>query len=304
MLIIDHRIAGINFRTDSDVPITHLVEPVFTKFQVEGSRPDLPFTIRAINPDFLPLAPMDTITRERLLMTIGFPEQWLDRPLLRSSAIWNKVKACLDKPELAHINLRWNRAIIYNYSANELDFFYPPEEREIFLDPLIVAPHRGMFSVFMPNFSAIMLHGAGIVRKDAAVLFFAPDEGGKSSMIKLADGMLVLNDDQIILREQNRVIMAHGTPFGPISSGPIQSRLGAIFLLEKSSRFALSPLSTADAIEFIWNEHAHLWILMPRSLRIKAFELIADACRQARLYRMQFPKGYIDWNAIDDVLPA
>jgi hypothetical protein len=74
--------------------------------------------------------------------------------------------------------------------------------------------------------------------------------------------------------------------------------------LEKSEQFALTPLSTADAVEFVWNEHPHLWILMPRSLRIKAFELIADACRQSRIFRMQFPKGYIDWKAIDDVLPA
>ena len=159
-----------------------------------------------------------------------------------------------------------------------------------------------MLATFMPNFSAIMLHGAGILRNGIAALFFAPDEGGKSSTIKLAIGMPILNDDQIILRKQNGMVIAHGTPFGTISSGPIQARLGAIFLLQKSSQFALSPLSTADAIEFIWNEHEHLWILMPRTLRIKAFELIADACQQAKIYRMQFPKGYIDWNAIDDVL--
>jgi hypothetical protein len=302
MLKINHQIAGINFLTDSDVQLPHLLQPFYAKFLFENAQPDICFRIRAINPDFLPISPLDAITRRLLLETIGFPGFWLDRPILRSPEVWQKVEACLERPELAHISLRWNRAIIRNYAYNDVDFFYPPEQKVNFASQLIIASHRNMLAAFMPNFSAVMLHGAGIIRNDVAALFFAPDEGGKSSMIRLSAGNPVLNDDQIILRKQNGVVMAHGTPFGPITNGPLQSTLGSIFLLEKSSHFALTPLPLSAAVEFIWNEHAHMWIVMPRSLRIKAFELIADACHQARIYRLQFPKGYIDWNAVDDAI--
>ncbi|MGB8214219.1 MAG: hypothetical protein WCE68_11735 [Anaerolineales bacterium] len=222
--------------------------------------------------------------------------------MLRFPEVWQKVEACLDKPELAHISLRWNRAIIRNYACNEVDYFYPPEYKDHFASPLIIASHRNMLAAFTPNFSALMLHGAGIIRNGVAALFFAPDEGGKSSAIKLAAGAPVLNDDQIILRKQAGTVIAYGTPFGQVTSGPIQSKLGAIFMLEKSSHFALSPLPASAAVEFVWNEHNHLWVIMPRSLRINAFGLIVDACQQARIYRLQFQKNYINWNAIDDAI--
>jgi len=302
MLKINHEIAGMHFLTDSDVQLPHLNKPSYAKFLIEDAQPDICYRIRALNPDFLPISPLDAITRKLLLETIGFPAFWLERPILHSPEVWQKVEACLDKPELAHISLRWNRAIIRNYACNEVDFFYPPEQKVNFASPLIIASHRNMLAAFMPNFSAVMLHGAGILCNGVAALFFAPDDGGKSSTIRLANGRPVLNDDQIILRKQNGMVIAHGTPFGPITSGPIQAKVGAIFLLEKSSHFALSRLSLSDAVEYIWNEHEHMWVVMPKALRIRAFELIADACHQARIYRLQFQKGYIDWNAIDDAI--
>jgi len=297
MLIINHRVADINIWTESDAEIPQLLQPSFTKFQVENLQPGIYFRIRELDPRLLPLPPLDNATQKRLLQTVGFPAKWSDRLILRSPDVWKKVQACLDHPEMAHISLKWGRVIIRNFVRNELDFFYPADRKKEFFAPFIIS-----MAAFLPNFSAVMLHGAGIARNGVAAVFFAPSKGGKSSTIKLSDGMPVLNDDQIILRKQGGVVAAHGTPFGSITDGPHQSALGGIFLLEKSSQFALTPVPASVALEFIWKENAHLWFVMPKSLRIKAFDLIAGACRQARTFRMRFPKDFIDWSSIDRVL--
>jgi hypothetical protein len=298
--VVTHQIAGINFRIESDIEIPNLLRPPFSIFQVDDRREsDIRYQIQELDPDSAQLAPLNPGERERLLRSIGFPARWLDNPILRCPEVRRKIEACLEAPEQAFIYLRWESAIIRNYASNRLDFFYPPERKNDYKDMTMMAPYRNMFATFLPNHEAVMLHSAGSIRNEVAVLFFAPDEGGKSSVIHLSPGFPILSDDHVILRRQNGSVMAHGTPFAPLTSGPIQARVGIILLLEKSSRFALFPLSRSEAVEFIWNEHMHQWITMPKNMRVRAFELIADACQQARIYRMQFPKGFVDWDAVD-----
>ena len=304
MFVTKHQIAGINLWTEADIDICHLVTPVYSQFCTDEARSDVRFRIAELNPDLPPLPPLTPLQRDRILRTIGFPSQWMERKALRSPQVRNAIDACLDQPELAQISLRWNRVITRNFARNELDFFYPAGNKTIVNDSFFIAPHRTMFAVFLPAFSAVMLHGAGIIHNGSAVLFLAPDEGGKSSIINLAMEMPVLNDDHIILRKQGGVIVAHGTPFGSISSGPINSKLHAIFLLEKSPGFALTRLNTSEVVKFIWNENDHQWFGMPKKLRVQAFELIVDACQQAQLYRMQFPKGFVDWNLIGKAIES
>jgi hypothetical protein len=302
VLLRSHRIADITFQTESDVNLPHILGPAFAQFQVENAPADVIYRIKGLDFRASALPPLTEEERKQILRVVGFPHQWLDRPVLNYPEVRKKIEACLENPEMAHIGLRWERAIVSNFSRNELDFFYPPKSRGDFSNSLMIARYRNTLSKFLPTFSAVMLHGAGIIRNDLATLFLAPDEGGKSTAVRLAEGMPVLSDDQVILRRQEGVVMAHGTPFAPVTGGPIRSRLGSIFLLEKAQRFALSPVSVSEALQFIWNEHIHHWYVMPKRLRVQAFELLADACQQARIYQIRFSKDYLDWEAIDKIL--
>ncbi len=231
--VIIHQIAGITFRTESDVVVPHLLEHPFTRFRVGDGEPDVRYRIRQFDPEALTLPPLDGGERERILRSVIFPQHWLDSPLLRSPEIRASVRVCLERPDLAHIGLRWNRALIRNYARNELDLFYPPGERESFAEPLILARFRNSLANFLPGFSAVMIHGAGVIRGGHAALFLAPDEGGKTTVARLSTGEPILNDDHVVLRQEGGVIMAHGTPFGPLTSGPQQARLGGIFYWRK-----------------------------------------------------------------------
>jgi hypothetical protein len=297
--VTTHKIAGIIFRTESDVPIPHLHEDPFGQFWVRDGEADVCCRFRQFDPDSLALPPLDSQERERIARSVIFPRHWLDKPTLRSPEVRVSLHKCLDRPELVHIGLRGEEAIIRDFARNELDFLYPPGKRKDFTEPIIVASYRNLLAAFLPNFSAVMIHGAGVIRDGVAAVFLASDGGGKTSVVRHSDRVHVLNDDHIILRQEGDVVTAHGTPFGPLTSGPQQARLGAFFLLEKALHFELTPIKPSEVLQFLWNERKLTWYVLPKSLRLRAFEILYDACRQAVVYRMRFPEDYVDWDAID-----
>lgn len=303
MFLINHRIAGVTYCVKSDVSFARLLRNNYTPFHVDNIPPDVVFRIQALDPNPIYLPPLVETEQDALLKIVDFPHKWIKRLPLRSPDVWKRIEVCLASPELANIFFRMDHVIISNFASNEMDFFYPADERVTFSDPYSMFLLRwNMYSTLLINFYALMLHGASVIRNNSALLFLGEDGGGKSTTIELAAGMPILNDDQVVLRKQNDVILAHGTPFGRVTDGPLQAKLGAIFLLEKSPRFSVTPASAFEAVELIWNEQRFLWPMMPKMLKIRAFNLIVDACQQARLFRMQFPKDFIDWDLIDQAL--
>jgi hypothetical protein len=299
MIVVTHRIAGITFRTESDVCIPHLQEDPFERFRVNSDEFDVHYRIRQFDPDPPTLLPLSSQEREYIARSIYFPQRWLDNRIFRSPEVRAVVQRCLDHPELVHIALTWNRAVFRNFAYNEFEIFYPPEKRRDFADRLFVAGYRNLLAPSLPNLSAVMIHGAGVIRNGVAMVFLASDEGGKTSVVKHSTGAPILNDDHLILRQEGEVVVAHGTPLGCMTSGPQQARLAGFFLLEKSSHFELIPIQARDILEFLWNECRWMWYVLPKSLRVRAFEILYAACQQAIAYKMRFPQDYIDWEAID-----
>jgi hypothetical protein len=230
---------------------------------------------------------------------VDFQKHWLDNPIFQSPDVRRVVMRCLDRPELVHIALSWNRAIFRNYACNEITLFYPPERRKEFADPLFHARFRNLFFAFLPCFSALLIHGAGIIRKDRAVVFLAHGEGGKTTTASHALPGTVLSDDQVILHKKDNRITIHSTPFGAKGHCPKQASLGGLFLLEKARHFELVPLKPGEVLQFIWQEHFHNWFVFPREFRIRAFEILYRACTRVPVYKMRFPKDFVDWDTID-----
>jgi hypothetical protein len=200
---------------------------------------------------------------------------------------------------------------LYNFFGNRLDIFYSEKHggfitktQKYMPEHCVAANFQQIFSSFLPNFSAIMLHAAGVIRRDRAVLFFAPDEGGKTTVVMNSNGEPVLGDDQLILRRKSGDIIAHATPLGPMTSGPCQARVGAIFLLEKAPGFGLKPLVPAEFIQHIWSMHQNNTFFLPRHLKKMSFQLLCDLSYQVPIHLMRFPQNFVDWDAIDAATEA
>jgi hypothetical protein len=301
-MLVTHQIAGVTFRTESDTPIPHLLALPFIRFQVDQKLPDVRYRTKQLDSSAMSLGPLSDDECESMVRMVGFPKQWLDKPFLRSPEIRARLRTLLDQPEMAHIDLRWNRVIIRDYVSNQLDLFYSPDKRADFSEPIFIAAYRNLLASFLLNFSAVALHSSGAIRNGTAAVFLAQDEGGKTSVVEQLSEETILNDDHVVLRLDGGIVTVHGSPFGPLTCGPRQVSLGGFFWLEKASKFELIPIHPWDVLQFLWNEHMHQWLVLPKVLRVRAYEILATACRQAVTYRMRFPKDYVDWYAIDKAM--
>ena len=164
----------------------------------------------------------------------------------------------------------------------------PAASRKDFLADCLVTPI--VFANFLTLFSAVMIHSSSAVVGGRAAIFLAPDEGGKTTIVKGATDGTVLCDDQVVLRKQGDAFMAHGSPWGLITNSSRTSKLGGFFLAEKAERFEILPIKPAAVFEYLWNEHESYRYFLPKNLRLQAFNLLFEACHQALCYKMYFPK--------------
>lgn len=327
MFVLTHKIAGITFRTESDVEIIPIQNDFFQQFLTDDSKPDVYHRICGIDCDTLTLPPLSerekerisrcvslphigrgTLTlpplisgkeKERISGCVSLPRGGLNVPLLQSPSVRARLESCLSHPEQVGLTLHIFSVVIHDYVHRTVDIFYPSERHEIFKGHWVENGFQRMFTSFLPTFSAVMVHSSGFIRDGAAALFLAPDEGGKTTVVKHATAGTILCDDRNILRQEGDVVMAHSTPWGMLTNGPQRARVGGFFLLEKASDFELIPIKPRDVLQFLWNEHMHFWRVLPRKLRIQAFEILHDVCYQAPVYLMRFPEDYVDWDAID-----
>ena len=310
---MNYQLAGITVGFQTDLPILDYFSNVFKAFLVEGLDPDIHYRIFQFDPEKLVLPLLTDAERLRLKQIPGFhPTRWYNSPLLRTLEVRQSVEACLQRPDLAHVDLRLNRAVVHNFYRNELLFLYPSQNEILFgyasqnegVHPgaVTLAPHRNKLAPMLVNFSAAMLHCSGVVCNGHAALFLASDGGGKTTLLKDFPAQSVLNDDRVVLRREADRIIAHSTPFGRIYTGPQQAPLGGLFLLEKAAHFEITPIHPSEIVKHLWDEHINTWSVLPKALRPRAFELVCDACNQASTYRLRFSKAAVDWKAIEAAL--
>lgn len=325
MFILDHRIAGITFRTESDVEITPLRSNSFQKFQVDSTNLDVLYQVLGIEQDSLILPPLSAKERKLVFRcttppylgpgTLTLPplilkeepisyrtllhQDEMQIPLLRSPLVRSRLEKKLSHSEQLSLALHIYSVVIHDYAHYTADIFYPSSRRELFEGHWVDNGFRRLFASMLPAFSAVMLHSSGIIRNRRVALFIAPDEGGKTTVIESATDGVVLCDDRNILKQEGDAVFVYGTPWGTVTNSSKTAQLGGFFLLEKGADFELIPIDPSDILLFLWNEHMPFWNILPKNLRTGAFDILCDACYNTPTYRMRFPKDFIDWDAID-----
>jgi hypothetical protein len=269
--------------------------------------PDEQFRLHPIPADAPRLPPLTPGERARWAQGIeSMAEKLLDLPILQYAIVRATLQDGLDRGDRLRAYHYLDGVMVWNQTQDVIDFYYPvgggrfpvldtAEER-------VSSNLRQVFATFLPSFSALMVHCAGLIRHGRAALFLAPDEGGKTTVLRLAPDGHLLNDDQVIVRQEGNGFVAHGTPLGRLTDGPVHARLGGLFVLEKAPCFELVPLSPARLVETYWNEHLNYTFFLPRDLKLRAFDLAYEMCHRVPVYRMRFPKDHVDWYAIDAAL--
>jgi hypothetical protein len=307
--ILTHKIAGLVIRTESNARLSRLRNDPFNQFLTADISPDVHHSVCKVGMDSRSWSPLDRQEQEMLLRCNRFRPDWFEISILKCPQVRQRLSSFAGRFEELELWVGENFIYLIDFSCNRFDIFYTEKygghvtEQQSYLPEDYVASNvRQMLSAFLPYFSAMLWHASGVVRCDQAALFLAPNDGGKTTVVRQSNGKPILNDDQVILRKKSDVIVAHGTPFGRMTSGPCQAAVGAFFLLEKAPFFQLEPLPSSEFVRYFWAEHQKYPFFLPKPLKKRTFRILCDICYRTPGYLMRFPKNYVDWDAIDTVM--
>jgi len=325
------RMGGINFGVESDVGVVPINHNFSTSFATNNPDPDVIIRITGIERsalvlplvtagDLLSLSDIispkylyqDTLVllpviaddvSSRLRSPDIFSDDKLNIRLIQSPFIRSKIELYLYQPDQKSLWMNYFSIVFQDYDTNIIEMYYLSALKAIFQKSWFqTIDFRSMFARTLSNFSATMIHSSAVARNGRTTIFVAPDGGGKTGVVEKVDSGSILSDDQNILIKEDNSFYVYGSPWGKYAKSNHSTRLGAFFLLEKAPIFELVPLNPIDLFNFLWNEHWITWILLPKEIKLKLFDLLYDVCHQTPAYRMRFPKDDIDWLAIDSVL--
>ncbi len=310
MNVVTHDIAGIIFRTESSVRIPLIRKEPFNRFIVDKTKPDVIHHIYKLSPDSRKLPHLTLHEQEKLSCYANFSPNWIENTLLRFPQVRENLRdipiSSNGKGIGKEICVDEHHVLIRDFERKRFDVFYTDafggsaQDRPMLMPEYYIAANLAhIFSSYLPCFSSLLFHSSGVIRRDRAVLFLAPDEGGKTTVVEHADGMPVLSDDQIILQKKNGNFFAHSTPLGGITSGLCQARVGALFMLKKALEFRIEIIAPSTLVQFLWAEHSNYIFFLPKEIKKRAFELLSHICHHTPAYRMCFTKDRVDWDLID-----
>ena len=290
--------AGLEVEISSRHPLTALNADQFQLFRSAGKKKGIRVFFHSIEKKELTGRRLDP-ERDPLLSRAG--RRGTRSPLLRSVHVQELLAAAGSHTDRLFVEMLPESLSVLDFKNNRADFFFMPGSGSTpakrWLGPALLAP-------FLPRFDALLLHASAIVRHGRAAVFLAPDEGGKTTAVRLSPEGTILGDDQIMVRRFKNRFQVSGTPWGLHIHGQALAPLAGLFLLEKADRFALAPLAARELAPWIWDELKDSLFILPKPLKKKAFALICAIAAAVPAWRMSFPKDHIDWEAIDRTTSA
>ena len=272
------------------------------RFEVFFSDHEIPFSTVCYNliEESTCSKPLSITERDNILQEFEYPlipfqvPAW-DSPLINSSPVRKRLEDCRGHSRSVSLEIRRESVVITDFKRHKMNIFYSRNNMHLISDGIY---NSGVFSNFLHDQDALMIHSSCVSFDGRAAVFLAMDEGGKTTAATLCEGGRVLADDKIIFRRQDGQWLAYGTPWTTFPPEPRHAVPAAFFLLEKAYDFSLEKLGSRVLLSFLWDEHFKSRFLIPSMYQTALFDLYRDLSSSAPVYLMRFPKDYIDLDAI------
>lgn len=285
----------IEIRSPESLPF--LREQRFLPFQTDAAVPDIHWDYQIIETDSHISGKRDPQNdlRPATVKHLGNGNALLAAPQVRK-----RLEQARDHLQWLMIEIHQGAVTLLDFKENRADMFFCREFADELGDhgigPAMLAP-------FLADFDACLLHASAVVRKGRTTVFLAPDEGGKTTVARLApEGGIILSDDRVLVRRVADEFRVSGTPWGLHMDGKLQAPLAGLFLLEKARDFSLVPLTTRALASYLWQEFENISAILPGPLKKKAFDLVCAMAAQIPIWKMSFSKDNVDWDALDKKL--
>lgn len=146
----------------------------------------------------------------------------------------------------------------------------------------------------------LMMHGAGILRRGMGYIFFGHSGSGKTTVSRLSQQVVVLNDDFLVLHPVEKTWMAYATPFwhaAQVKPSNRSMQVNSLYRLVKDHSVYLEAMTPAQAVgEMV----ANIPISSGDPARLPE---VMERCRQisaaAPVYWLHFLKDDSFWKVID-----
>lgn len=220
-------------------------------------------------------------------------------PFLGLDEVRTRLKESLLFSGEVSLELLENHLSVLNFRTPVLDVFHRPE---LSSDTLFNYQGERFLAPFLAQFEGIILHSSCVVRKGRAAVFLGYDGAGKTTVAQSSREGSVLCDDQVILKRIEGQYRAYGTFWGRMFQAHGQAPVGALFFLEQSNHFSLTPLPPLSVMKYLWTEYPYYHRPLPLKHCSQAFDLMLDLSHRVPSYLMRFGLDAVDWDEIDNRL--
>ncbi|MCX6556584.1 MAG: hypothetical protein NTW95_04005 [Candidatus Aminicenantes bacterium] len=289
-------IGGLNIVIRSPQNLPFLNDDRFDPFRGDTTAADICWDYQIILPADLILPPLDPESDTLLAQACRIGRE---SPLLAATQVKASLEQAREHADQLVVEMHQEAVTILDFSTHRADMFFNPDFGNQ-LRQHCIGP--AMLALFMPHFSAMLLHASAVVRKGKTAVFLAPDEGGKTTAARNSPEGTILCDDQVLVRQTHGGFQASGTPWGLYCNSKLQAPLSGLFLLEKSGHFALNPLPPKELSRYLWEEHKNQLAILPPPLQAKAREITVAISNSVPSWKLSFSKDTIDWEAIDNAM--
>ncbi len=154
-----------------------------------------------------------------------------------------------------------------------------------------------LYSFILPEFSGVLLHACGVKMDNRIFVFLAPSEGGKSTIAKLAlkKGLILLNDDRIIVRKIRNKFSAFGNPWhGEVKVTSSEwGEVKELFFLKKARRNFVKEMDKKRMFtEMLKNS---FYVKEDRENFRKVIEVIGNIVNNVKGYELSFKPDMSIW---------
>jgi hypothetical protein len=222
-----------------------------------------------------------------------------------TNQMWHLNTESIDTGHLPHSSFYFNDPVEIDIKRRQLRYFYLRKNmsRGLNFDSRFIV---FAYSQILASIQGVLLHAAAVVKGGEAYLFFAPANGGKSTVVQLSKKYQVLGDDIIALRKIKRGFFAFSTPWKQgefISLKPSSKvRIKAVFFLKKSNQVYFRPVKPEEALVRTLSKQIHFFLHTQRQLVKKIFFTAAGFFKTIPAYEMHFNQDDDFWPKLEMVI--
>ena len=161
---------------------------------------------------------------------------------------------------------------------------------------------RVLYSWRCIHHDALLVHSAGVIKREKAFVFFGPSGSGKTTVTRLSLDHTVLSDDLVIIKRGNGTYRAYGVPFrGDMPEAPrtnAQANLHGLFRLKKDTLHFTKPLRHSQAVAELIS--CVPFVIEDSIMNQRVMDICTDLVASVPVKELHFCRNQGFWRVIDE----